>query len=167
MAIKELAQGLGDEVTITIGKLNIHPGEILCIPGEVSFIVNVSLKNDSKREELINNIKEISRNIVLEEKMQIDINKILNFPPISFTSQIQSEIESVAHDLGYSTLNVLSGGGHDANYMLNIAPTGIIFIPCKEGISHSVKEYASETDIEKGANVLLNTVINLANKSSF
>ena len=57
---------------------------------------------------------------------------------------------------------MMSRGFHDANNIATIAPTGMLFIPCKDGISHSVEEFVSEKDIEKGANVLLHTVLNLA-----
>jgi N-carbamoyl-L-amino-acid hydrolase len=79
-----------------------------------------------------------------------------------FSENIMNVIESAARDFGYSTFTMMSRGFHDANNVATFAPAGMIFIPCKDGISHGVEEFATEEDIEKGANILLHTVLILA-----
>jgi N-carbamoyl-L-amino-acid hydrolase len=68
-------------------------------------------------------------------------------------------VQRAANKLGYSSMPAVSGAGHDAVYMARLAPSGMIFIPCKDGISHNEIEYASPEHITAGANVLLHAVL--------
>ena len=63
--------------------------------------------------------------------------------------------------LNYKKIKMISGAGHDAVSISNKCPTGMIFIPCHKGISHSEDEFASDSNLEKGCNVLLQTVLNM------
>ncbi|MCM3745370.1 M20 family metallo-hydrolase [Sporosarcina luteola] len=147
---------------INIGKFKIEPGAVSHIPCDAKFTMHITHQDENILDELIESIKKKSSTIVAEEKMEIEINAYSSLPKARFSKEIMNEIEEVAHDFGYSTLRMLSGGGHDANNIATIAPTGMVFIPCKDGVSHSVEEFASEEDIEKGVNVLLNVVLKLA-----
>lgn len=161
VAVHEIAKEQ-DGTIINIGKLDIEPGARSHIPSEVKFPMHITHKDKDVLDQLIETIKERSTALVEKENMEILINLPPSLPKANFSKRIMNEIEKVTRDFGYSTLRMLSGGGHDANNIATIAPTGMIFIPCKDGISHSEEEFASEKDIEKGANVLLNTVLNLA-----
>jgi beta-ureidopropionase / N-carbamoyl-L-amino-acid hydrolase len=147
---------------ITIGKVNVAPGHNSHIPDNVNFIVQIANDEENVLNHIIETIKDKSTALVEKDGLEIELDVRVAFPRAHFSKRIVKEIEAVTRDFGYSTLHMLSGGGHDANNIASIAPTGMIFIPCKDGISHNVKEFASEEHIEKGANVLLNTVLNLA-----
>jgi N-carbamoyl-L-amino-acid hydrolase len=71
-------------------------------------------------------------------------------------------VQRAANKLGYSNMPAVSGAGHDAVYMARLAPSGMIFIPCKDGISHNEIEYASPEHITAGGNVLLHAVLERA-----
>ena len=75
--------------------------------------------------------------------------------------QIQSLITDAATELNYSFKKIPSGAGHDAQDMAIIVPSGMIFIPSVDGISHSPKEFSTDEDVYKGANILLNTILKL------
>ncbi|WP_368658701.1 Zn-dependent hydrolase [Metabacillus halosaccharovorans] len=147
---------------ITIGKVNVAPGHNSHIPDNVNFIIQIAHDEEIILNDIMEMVKEKSTALVEKDGMEIEFDVRVGFPRAHFSKRIVKELEAVTQDLGYSTLHMLSGGGHDANNIASIAPTGMIFIPCKDGISHNVKEYVSEEHIEKGANVLLNTVLNLA-----
>lgn len=146
----------------TIGNLGMEPRGFHII-SEAKIIMTVQHDNKEMRKEIIHAIEKESKKIVEKSHMNISIRDSL-FAGTSacFSDYIKDEIESVAETLGYSSHRLVSRGFHDANNISTIAPTGMIFIPCKDGISHSIEEFASEQDIKKGANVLLNTVLSLA-----
>ena len=94
-----------------------------------------------------------------------------NFSPINATAKpamtdkkIQEHILASAASLGYSYKHMPSGAGHDAQDMAQIAPTGMIFVPSRGGISHSPREFTTAKDMANGANVLLHTIMALDKK---
>ena len=78
----------------------------------------------------------------------IDLKEVSYFPPCNFDANCVDTIRQAAIDLGYSQMDVVSGAGHDAIYMNRLAPTGMIFIPCKDGVSHNEIEDAKSEDRE-------------------
>ncbi len=67
---------------------------------------------------------------------------------------VMEALERAAHELGYATLRLSSGAGHDAMHVARIAPMGMLFIPCRAGLSHCPEEWAEPRDIARGAEVL-------------
>ena len=110
-------------------------------------------------EEQKKSIQEITINYGVE----ISVNRILDFNPVPFNQKIFSTIKKNADQLGLQNLDIVSGAGHDAVNIQKIAPSGMIFIPCKDGISHNEAEHAESKHVAAGANVLLQTIIELAN----
>ncbi|MEK9693698.1 MAG: M20/M25/M40 family metallo-hydrolase, partial [Rhodospirillaceae bacterium] len=82
---------------------------------------------------------------------------------ISFSQDIIKVIEVAAENLVLPCRRIFSGAGHDARQMSYYCPSGMIFVPSKDGISHNVKEYTSKSDLVAGARVLCETLMNLAN----
>lgn len=160
VASQEITKEL--EGTLTVGNLRMEP-EGFHIISEVRIPMIILHEDLHVRDQMTARIIEKASSLVEQEKMELEIKESLfNASTVRFSERIMNEIETVAEDLGYSTLKVISRGFHDANNIATIAPAGMIFIPCKDGISHSVEESVSEKDIEKGANVLLHTVLKLA-----
>ena len=85
---------------------------------------------------------------------------------MNLNPEIADITEDVCEGLGYSYRFMFSGAGHDAMNMALICPTSMIFIPCKDGISHSPKESVEVSEIEKGVNTLIGTTIELAKKDT-
>jgi N-carbamoyl-L-amino-acid hydrolase len=77
---------------------------------------------------------------------------------------VPETILDATKQLGYSYMHIPSGAGHDARYIAEISPTGMIFIPCWRGLSHNEAESANSHDVAAGAQVLTNTLIALANR---
>ena len=84
------------------------------------------------------------------------------FPPQPFTSQLVEAVRTNASDLGYSSMDVVSGAGHDAVYVARVAPAAMIFVPCDDGISHNEIENAEPAHLEAGCNVLLRSMLAVA-----
>ncbi|MCH7795113.1 MAG: M20/M25/M40 family metallo-hydrolase, partial [Proteobacteria bacterium] len=81
------------------------------------------------------------------------------FAPITFDADCVAAVRQGADALGYGHLDIVSGAGHDACYVAKVAPTGMIFVPCKDGISHNELESAEPDDLAAGCNVLLHAVL--------
>ena len=82
--------------------------------------------------------------------------------PVIFDPQCVESVRKGAEIMGYPSMEVVSGAGHDSVYISRIAPTGMVFIPCENGISHNEIENASQKDIEAGCNVLLHAMLDRA-----
>ena len=94
--------------------------------------------------------------------MAIALKEVSHYPAAPFHPACQTAIAEAAERLGYPARGIVSGAGHDAVYMSYLAPTGMIFIPCKDGISHNEIEYASPEHVTAGANVLLQVMLQYA-----
>ena len=103
-------------------------------------------------------IKSISKSL----NLKIKTNQILELKSNKFDKNINNTIKSVIKKLGYSSREIVSGAGHDAVNINSIAPTSMIFIPCIDGISHNESEDVLKSDVSKGAEVLLHSMIKLA-----
>ncbi|MBU8732244.1 MULTISPECIES: M20 family metallo-hydrolase [Cytobacillus] len=146
----------------TVGKLNVKPNITNVIPGEVEFMIDVRHKDDEIRAGTIDRLREQLGTIAVMNNVEVTISTDWNSDAVLFSSEVMDAISEAAGVLGYSTLRLFSGPGHDAKYISKMADTGMIFLPSINGISHNEKELTLEDDIEKGANVLLNTILKLA-----
>jgi N-carbamoyl-L-amino-acid hydrolase len=93
---------------------------------------------------------------------EVRISETFNRPPCAFPARIVDTIERAAQGLGFAHMRLPSGAFHDANFMADVAPTGMIFVPCEKGISHSPAENATPEDLAAGARVLAATLVELA-----
>ena len=103
-------------------------------------------------------IKKVSQS----HNLKIESNQILELKSNKFDKKINNTINNVVKKLGYSSREIVSGAGHDAVNINSVAPTSMIFIPCIDGISHNESENVLKKDVTKGAEVLLHSIINLA-----
>lgn len=115
-----------------------------------------------RRDSVVQNILDSAASIAEKRRVKFTTNLINQDPPASCDKRIQSSIAKAAEQLGLSTKQMVSRAYHDSLFMARIAPTGMIFIPCKEGWSHRPDEFASERDIGNGVGVLALTMAELS-----
>jgi N-carbamoyl-L-amino-acid hydrolase len=111
-------------------------------------------------------LRNIIKNIEEKNKVEIKIKQILELKANVFNKSVKNVITKVTSKLNYSAKEIVSGAGHDAVNINTIAPTAMIFIPCIDGISHNEVENVHKEDVTKGAQVLLHSIIELADNSS-
>ena len=151
----------GDQVG-TVGKIEAFPGAPNVIPGKVKLSLEIRDLNENKIDFLFNEIEKRARIIALENETIISFSSIeINASPALMDDKIQALIIDAANELNYSFKKMPSGAGHDAQDMAIIVPSGMIFIPSVDGISHSPKEFSSDESVYKGTNILLNTILKL------
>lgn len=143
----------------TVGYVQVFPNSRNVIPGKVSF--SIDLRNVS--ETLLNQMHDEITRFVLAHAEQtgltISLERVSYFPPCPFHPECVDAVRNATAMLGYSTMDVVSGAGHDAIYAARVAPAGMIFVPCKDGISHNEIEDAQPAHLEAGCNVLLHAML--------
>jgi N-carbamoyl-L-amino-acid hydrolase len=92
----------------------------------------------------------------------IEMTEVFFSPPMHFDSRCVGAVRSAAKSLGLATEEIVSGAGHDSVNLARITPTAMIFIPCRDGVSHNELEAAAPDDVVAGANVLLRAALSLA-----
>ena len=151
----------GDQVG-TVGKIGAEPGAANVIPGLVVLTLELRDLSEDKIQKLYQEIRKEALSIEQKTGTRIAFNPLEPAShPAPSDPRVRSCIAQAAGDLGHSTIFLPSGAGHDAQNLARIAPMGMIFVPSVKGISHSPKEYSRPEDIERGANVLLQTILRI------
>ncbi len=146
----------------TVGRIQCEPGAPNVIPGHVVMSVELRDLSSEKIGALIKKIKQEAESIAEKTGTKIRFEGIdATAVPAPLDPQVQKYLVESAEELGLSSLVMPSGAGHDAQNMARIAPTGMIFVPSVGGISHSPQEFTRTEDMEKGANVLLQTILKI------
>lgn len=165
VAVNETVTGFDGAQVATVGKIKALPGAPNVIPGKVVTSLEIRDLSSEVIENVYDAIKKRGEEIAMAANVQIEFRPLdTTADPAIMTTAIQDEIASSAKKLGLSTKRMPSGAGHDAQDMALIAPTGMIFVPSRGGISHSPKEFTSAEDMANGANVLLHTILALDKK---
>jgi len=146
----------------TVGRMSAEPGVPNVIPGIVNLSLELRDLSSKKISMIYNKILENTKIIEQETKTKFSFSPIdATGDPALMDKRIINILSDVSDDLGYTSMLMPSGAGHDAQTMALIAPTAMIFAPSKDGISHSPKEYTSFEMLEKTTNVMLNAIIKI------
>ncbi len=157
---RDISGEINDQL-VTIGSVEVFPNAINVIPQKVIATLDVRNKNDGRLSEALSKIDEFISSDSAFAHLKVSKEVLVNVPAVSFDRKVTEAISSSCNELGYSHLAMHSGAGHDAQILATRYSAAMIFIPSKNGISHAVDEYSAPDQIEKGANVLLQTVLSL------
>jgi len=148
----------------TIGFLQVKPNSPNVVPGEVSLTVDLR----HPETKILDRMEEAFRKAVDElcraKGLQVAVLNILYQPPVRFDSECIACVRDGARASGFSTRDMISGAGHDAAYVSRVAPSAMIFAPCRDGVSHNEAEFTSKEQCAAGAQVLLQAVLNYDRK---
>lgn len=165
LAVNEIVTSYEGRQVGTVGKIQAFPGAGNVIPGEVKVNVEVRDLSSEKIWKIYSDLEASAKKLSSESEIGLEIKHIeVASKPALADPMIREVIDIQAKKLGLSTKSLPSGAGHDAQEMARIAPMGMIFIPSKDGISHAPAEFSSKEDIANGANVLLQTILELDKK---
>ena len=146
----------------TVGMVQVWPNSRNVIPGKVKFSIDLRNASDVLLDAMDADIRGVVAQFSRDSAQPIDLDPVSAYPAQPFDADCAAAVARAANKLGLSNMPVLSGAGHDAVYMARLAPTGMIFIPCKDGISHNEIEDAQPEHITAGANVLLHAMLERA-----
>ncbi len=162
LAIEDIAKAHGPAGVGTLGEAHIIPGSRNTIPGAATFKAEFRHPDGDALTTMETELLARCRTIAETRNVTIDVRRIWRKDPIVFDPAVVDAVEAAAKANGLPYRRMISGAGHDAFYVASTCPTGMIFVPCWEGISHNEEESATETDCSAGAQVLLDTVVKLA-----
>ncbi|SDF04011.1 N-carbamoyl-L-amino-acid hydrolase [Massilia sp. PDC64] len=146
----------------TVGMVQVFPNSRNVIPGQVKFSIDLRNVTDDLLNTMHGEIEAFVERTRRESGLTIDLQRVSYYPPCPFHPDCVGAVRAATEKLGYSTMDVVSGAGHDAIYVARLAPAGMIFVPCKDGISHNEIEDAQPGHLEAGCNVLLHAMLERA-----
>jgi N-carbamoyl-L-amino-acid hydrolase len=160
LAVNRVATSIPGRQVATVGKIRAEPGAPNVIPGRVVMSLEIRDLAAEKIQTVYESIRAEAERIATARQTPIAFKELsVASEPAPTDERMRRIIAAAATSLGLSHRLMPSGAGHDAQDMTHIAPTGMIFVPSVDGVSHSPKEYTSPADIANGANVLLRTVL--------
>jgi N-carbamoyl-L-amino-acid hydrolase len=162
--VQALQQAMWDEadvVRFTIGRFDVTPNAPSVVPGRVVFSIDLRHPDTGTLRDLGDRIPALCA--AAAGRCTVEVRELLHDPPLTFPEAIRDCIRAAAIDLAIPWMDIPSGAGHDARYLHYHCPTGMIFIPCLNGLSHHEAESATKDDIAAGARVLAATAFGLAN----
>jgi N-carbamoyl-L-amino-acid hydrolase len=161
-AVNEVANKHEGKHVCTVGRISAEPGAPNVIPGKVVLSLEIRDLSSDVISMLYKEIEARGMDIAQDSDVGISINSLdTTGKPALTNTNMQKVIEESSKALGLTYKYMQSGAGHDAQDMALIAPTAMIFVPSKEGISHSPKEFTTAQDMANGANVLLQTILQI------
>lgn len=166
LAVESIANKHGPNAVGTVGEAVIAKPSRNVIPGEVAFTVDCRSADGAIMEALDKDLCAAVAGIAARRHVEVALDLVWRKPPTHFDQKVIAAVENAARNLGYSHRRITSGAGHDACNLNTVIPAAMVFVPCKEGISHNELEDATQADCAAGTNVLLHTVLALAGVAS-
>jgi N-carbamoyl-L-amino-acid hydrolase len=147
---------------LTIGKAVLHPGSFSVIPGRADFTLEFRSVSAESMAAIEREVFALAEDIAATRGLSFISRIVDKTTPVTVDPRLTGLIEDECRALGYPSMKITSGAGHDAQILAGACASGMIFIPSPDGISHAPGESVSWEDLEKGANVLLRTILRLA-----
>lgn len=145
----------------TVGRIQAFPGAFNVVPGRVLTTLGLRDLDAAKVQMLFERIQAEVRQIESVTGTKFEFKQVNSSKPAPTDTRVRKTIDEAARQLGLSTKTLPSGAGHDAQEIAELCPVGMIFVPSRDGISHSPREFSKPEDITNGANVLLHTLLKL------
>jgi beta-ureidopropionase / N-carbamoyl-L-amino-acid hydrolase len=152
----------GGDMVATVGRLEVSPNIPNAIPGRVALSIDLRDPDDARLTRAIGMLDRLVRAAARKEGVAAELEHYWRVPRTTFDPAVVAAVERAAQSLGCGHRRMLSGAGHDAQYMAAVCPTGMIFVPSRGGRSHCEEEFTGMDDVEHGANTLLRAVAELA-----
>src|ERR1700730_10760165 len=160
--VREIPRKIGGDMVATVGRLDVAPNIPNAIPGKVTMSIDLRAPDEHQVTRAVGLLARLAKDTARAEGMRYELDHYWRVPRTHFDMEVVDTVERAAKDTGARHRRLLSGAGHDAQYMAAICPTGMIFVPSKGGRSHCEEEFTPMNDIEEGANTLLLAASRLA-----
>ena len=160
--VREIPRKIGGDMVSTVGRLDVTPNIPNAIPGRVSLSIDLRAPDEHHITRALGLVDRLVKDAAKAEGVTYQLEHYWRVPRTRFALEVVDAIEAAVRSLGCGHRRILSGAGHDAQYMAAICPTGMIFVPSRDGRSHCEEEFTPMDDIEHGANTLLLAASTLA-----
>jgi N-carbamoyl-L-amino-acid hydrolase len=143
----------------TVGSMRVKPNSPNVVPGEVFLTVDLRHPESAMLDAMERELEAALAEAAAPQGLAVASTKIWDQPPVAFDPDCIAAVRGAAEAAGYKMRDMVSGAGHDAAYIARVAPTSMIFVPCRGGISHNEAEFTSQEQCAAGAQVLLGAVL--------
>jgi beta-ureidopropionase / N-carbamoyl-L-amino-acid hydrolase len=147
----------------TVGLMQVFPNSRNVIPGRVFFAIDFRHPDADDLATMDAELRDAAERIAGEIGLEMEFEQIWYSPPVPFDTDCVNAVRRAAEENGFAHRDIVSGAGHDSCYIARVAPTAMVFIPCKDGISHNEIESATPEDLAAGCQVLLDAAVERAN----
>jgi N-carbamoyl-L-amino-acid hydrolase len=161
-ALYASAEQRGRDARLTIGFIETLPGSPNTVPGRLRFTVDIRHPDAGVYGALREDMNRLVRTALQRQALAGDIRCVWEAPGVTFDPACVAAVRGAAAALGFSSLEMVSGAGHDSCNVSAVVPTAMVFVPCAGGLSHNEAESALPGDLEAGANVLLHAMLSSA-----
>jgi N-carbamoyl-L-amino-acid hydrolase len=162
--IQRLPMRLSEDAVSTVGRISVEPDAINVIPSRATFTADVRSYDDAVVERGVEAIRFEVDAACERVGASSDVEEIWRIPHTEFSEPVCSTVETVAAELDVSAERIVSGAGHDAKYLNDVAETAMIFVPSEDGKTHSEGEFTPWEDVVRGAEVFANTTLRLSSE---
>src|SRR5919108_2122808 len=159
-ALQELMYDSADTVRFTVGRFEVTPNSPNTVPGRVLFTIDLRHPQAEVLERLGDQIEGLCR--VQAHGCSVVVTETLSSPPVEFDTAIRNWLTQAATRQALTHMDIVSGATHDAKHMATLYPSGMVFVPCRGGISHNEAEYAAPADLAAGTRILAEVMLTLA-----
>jgi N-carbamoyl-L-amino-acid hydrolase len=149
--------GHDDAVKFTIGRLQVEPNAPSVVPERVTLRIDLRHPDNAVLEHLGQRLAALCES--LAAPCRASVTPLVDAPSNDFDPALQQAIAQAAERIGQPHMPILSAAGHDARHMAPLCPSAMIFIPCRDGVSHAEHEWAEPAHVAAGANVLLRVLL--------
>jgi N-carbamoyl-L-amino-acid hydrolase len=160
--VRRIAKQIGGDCVTTVGRLDVSPNIVNAIPGRVVLSIDMRDPRSEALDDALPMLDRVVREACQREGVRYELEHYWRVPYTPFARDVVDAVERAARAAGARYRRILSGAGHDAQYMAAIGPAGMVFVPSRGGRSHCEEEFTSMDDIEPGANTLLGAALDLA-----
>ena len=160
--VHEIAMSHQPDAVGAVGHCDVYPNSRNIIPGKVVFTIDFRSPSFDTQDDMERRLHEGAKEICNNLDLELEIEKVGHFDPVTFDEGCVSAIRRAAERLGYSHRDIISGAGHDACWINKVAPTAMVMCPCVDGLSHNEAEDISQDWAVAGSNVLFHAVLETA-----
>lgn len=161
-ALEAAAMDEADALRFTVGRMAVKPGSPNTVPSHVRFSIDLRHPDDSEIARMRALIERLPGEIASRRRCRAEVACRTAAATTHFDPAVVDAVDAARQALGLPGRRMPSGAGHDAMHMARIAPTGMVFVPCKDGLSHNEAEDAEPAHLEAGAKVLADVLVRLA-----
>lgn len=159
--VRELAVDIGHPQVGTVGRIELHPNLVNVVAARAVCTVDLRNTDEAQLQDAEDRLATFLTEIAEAEGVTISVRSLARFEPVVFDERIVTMVAGTATRLGHTVMAMPSGAGHDAQMMARVAPSAMVFTPSRDGISHNPAEFTEPHELEAGANVMMQVMLQL------
>jgi N-carbamoyl-L-amino-acid hydrolase len=161
--LRRVVLDMGGHQVGTVGRMHFHPDLVNVVPASARFTIDLRNTDEAALQEAEHRLAARAEELAAAEGVTVERTVLARFEPVEFDPRVVDLVEATAARLGHSVRRMPSGAGHDAQMLARVCPTGMVFVPSHDGISHNPAEHTDPADLAAGVDVLLHVLLDLAN----